>query len=63
MCEGDDLNSAFALLWAGNQGERAGVDTVPVSAGCVLVCVNWKRRFLPHIEVCCLPHTPLSVWV
>lgn len=40
MCEGDNLNRAVALLWAGNQGERAGVVTVPASAVCVCVCLK-----------------------
>lgn len=39
MCEGDNLNCVVALLWAGNQGERAGVVTVPASAVCVCVCL------------------------
>lgn len=52
ICEGDLLISAVALLWAGNQGETAAVDTVPVTAGCACMreCVRvWLRSGkVPH---------------
>lgn len=46
ICQGDNLNSAVALLWAGNQWEGAGMDTVPVSAGCAWV--SMFRSKCPH---------------